>query len=254
MNKFNNIGYVHGLLEEVIQVLSKEGHSDRIYKYPLNNALTNLARMQKELGPDTYIDELEREVVYNCEGVYALNEAIAQYLFHGSPDWDGIVVKNFDKKKCQRKINESVDFQLRFLNQGCNGCPYHEYHDRYLNLKGMKDAGEFGYLEEMEFSSVYYSVNLDLDKIILSEFIGESYLAGIASLLDLANIFEAVSSKTKMMTAVATKTFLLGVEVDSEGNPRKLSPEELAQKAEERKTWTWRDYWGSEFNEIYDNL
>ena len=78
--------------------------------------------------------------------------------------------------------------------------------------------------------------------------VGQAEVYGINAFADYK-----INKFTAYMNYTYTQPFTLNP-IDSEGNPRKLSPEELAQKAEERKTWTWRDYWGSEFNEIYDNL
>jgi len=248
MNKFTEIGYIHGLLTEVQQVLESEGESDRLYSYPLRNGLTEMAKIHKQLSGKKYIDRIERSVIYYIEGTHALNEAIANYLYCGRPLWNGVQIRDFSNNSFQELLSELVNSQVNFINAGCNGCSFHQYHQKFSNLKKMKKNAQKDYLEEIEYSFIFYFVHLELNKIFLSEFLPEYYLAGVASLLGEVNVINAVSSRTKMITALASGTMDLGIDMDENGNLRTLSQEELARKFQKKRTW--RDFWGSEFDKI----
>lgn len=252
LKKFDDISFVHGLLVEVQKVFEEEDQSDRLYTYPRRRALTNLAKMQKRLSEDNYVDKLEKVVIYYLEGALAMNIVIANYLYKGVPSWDGIQVRNFKDKTCQNKLERVVSSQLKFLRHSCGGCPYHHLHKHIANMKMMKDAGQVDYLEEIEYSFVFYSIHLDLNQIILSEFLPENYLAGVASLLGATKVLNAVGSRMKMITAVSAGITNLGVDVDKDGDLRFLSEEELYQKTQAKKNW--RDFWGSEFDQINKRL
>jgi len=252
LDKFRDISYVHGLLEEVRKVFKSEGQSNRLNTYPKKKALTNLARMQKKFSDREYIDNLEKSVIYYQEVTYALNEVIGNYLHHGSPDWNGLQVKDIAEPAVQKILKEIVLCQLRFLNSGCHGCTYHHLHRRIANMKKLRDEGHPEYLEEIEYSFIFYSIHFELNKIFLGEFLSEYYLAGVGSSLDAFQVLSAVESRMKMITATTSGAINLGIDIDKDGNLRFLSEEELSMQKNQKKTW--RDYWGADFNEIYRRI
>lgn len=251
LDKFNDISYVHGLLVEVQKVFDQEGQSDRIYEIPRRRALTKLAKMNKKLSGDSYIDQLEKFVIYYTEGSIALNTVIANYLFKGTPDWEGVRVSSFKEKAFQDELKKILSSQIHFLHHGCSGCSFHRHHQHITNMKKLKESVQSVYLEEIEYSFVFYSIHLDINKIILREFLPEKYLAGVASLLGINKVLNAVNSRMNMIVAASAGIISFGIELDKNEDLVFFSDDELSEKVQQKN---WRSYWGKEFDQIYRSL
>jgi hypothetical protein len=85
----------------------------------------------------------------------------------------------------------------------------------------------------------------------LREFLPEKYLAGVASLLGINKVLNAVNSRMNMIVAASAGIISFGIELDKNEDLVFFSDEELSEKEQQKN---WRSYWGKEFDQIYRSL
>jgi len=166
-----------------------------IPKFQAQIANTLEEKRSQHLG-DEYINQIEKNLIYGCEGTHQICEAIARFLVLGEPRLGPEVEILAYVESWRFKALPVVGRHLAFLRSGCSGCQVHPNHSRYQNLRKLRLSASFDrYFDEIEFCYKFYQ--------------GTSILAGLtaASILRTQD-FSALAS-TLAVEDVLHRTWLL---------------------------------------------
>jgi len=242
---YYDIGQIRYLFEMLALELEKQHGYEQISSTVRTTALEWLAEKQRDYKGDAYLDQIERNAVYLGEGTSAVSFASAVYLCEGQPilrSQDEIFHFVFETRT--EMPQAIMPFQVNFIRFGCNGCPVHDQHQRWAGLQRLRRmANRADYIEELEFSCIYYQMTYLVGQSFLSTLLANYDLAGIAAMIPLDQVFTVTEQCVRMRT-------------DLWGGLKRLTSLPVFDKMGNLTGWEqqqidpypkWRDIWGKEF-------
>lgn len=124
--------------------------------------LTNLIEStRKKYSGDSYIKSLEFKAVNYTERAISLIAAI-KYLATNSSAKDRYTPNQLINK-VTGVASSKCDSHLRYLTSDCQGCANHKHHNRYVELKEIRDSGNIDlYIDELEYWTTLYFFNSEI--------------------------------------------------------------------------------------------
>ena len=121
-----------------------------------------LEKQQSYLDQD-YIEQLEKNVIYLCEGATQIKFGIFEYLLNGQPILNPDDVFNFVRSK--GISYETTQYHWDFVRYGCNGCKVHNQHGQYEKLRNFRlSEAWMEYREDLEYSYQYNQTEFMVSK------------------------------------------------------------------------------------------
>jgi hypothetical protein len=179
-----------------------------IPKYQSQVANTLKEMRSQHLG-DEYINQIEKNLIYGCEGTHQICEAIARFLVLGEPRLGPEVEILAYVESWRFKALPVVGRHLAFLRSGCSGCQVHPDHARYQKLRTLRVSGPFDrYFDEMEFCYKFYQGSCIVAGLTAASILRAEDLSALASTLTV----EDVSNRTwHLICARSSAWWQLGI-------------------------------------------
>ncbi|MDO8734417.1 MAG: hypothetical protein Q7K21_04595 [Elusimicrobiota bacterium] len=164
------------------------------------SAVEDLSIKKKFYRDERYLSVLEREYIYFYEGTKSLVKAFANYLIKGEP-----VCRTADEIEdfiyfTRSSAKNTVIFHLKYLSDDCNGCPVHDEHGDYKEMKRCKYrlSGTEDYIKTLEESYIEEQTSNYFARIFLEIVLqNRPYFAGSCSKESPEYVQEIVKSRVK---------------------------------------------------------
>jgi hypothetical protein len=158
-----------------------------------------LSQKQQQYSGSAYLDQLEKNVIYLCEGTHNINLAMATYLVQGKPLLDPSAIPPFVEFIRIEQAQKAMPFHWNFVHEGCNSCLVHNDHQKYMALRCLRLAGMGeGYLEELEFSYQYFQATYMVSQNYLSAFLQNHEFASCARLIPFPEAEIVVNERVRL--------------------------------------------------------
>lgn len=122
-----------------------------------------------------FLLQMEKNIIYSAEGTLDLLKAMGVYIESGYQrlrDRDVSDIIQFVQSVPTIESKTRTQHHLDFLYSRCPGCPCHDQHREYADLKDLKKGrNRQRYIDELEFNYVYHQIQNMIAKHYLTVFI-----------------------------------------------------------------------------------
>jgi hypothetical protein len=199
---------------------------------------------RREYPAEAYHDQIEKNAIYLREAMVSLNAAIVEYLKHGQPLLRPDQIDEFVTYTRVTRSRQVTLLHLNYIRHGCTGCQVHAEHGPYAKLRQMvQDSDWPRYLEEMEFSYVYYQAASMMAANYLAQLLNQHNLAASARAIPPEELAGVVQERVFLRTDVCLGNFHLEVPPDLQNalKSQASKPEPSPEESSEKKWWqVWK--------------
>ncbi len=160
----------------------------------------HLVEKQSQFSGEEYLSQIEKNAVYFIVGTWGISTFIATFLIG-----EGTAANDVPKPKSGEPWSEeqiqALSTYLRFLGKkeqsshlafiryACDGCEFHVKHWMFESWRRMRQHGKLSaYIDEMEFSYLYYRWDLTVAQLILRGYLLTGEHSGFAAGLRLPDV------------------------------------------------------------------
>lgn len=146
------------------------------------NSVVEKALLEKKqrYSGKSYLEQLEKNVVYLSEGSTQVQIGIIEYLINGQPILNPDDIFSFVRGKGMS--HQTAQYHWEFVQNGCKGCPVHDQHGNYERLRNFRLSGDWAdYLEELKYLYTYNQTTFMVSQNFFIGFLHNQQLAGCAS-------------------------------------------------------------------------
>lgn len=220
----------------------------------LDNCLLSLIDIQKSYEGRDYIEQLQNTTVLLNEFVSLTTMCIASYLC-GEQGFTRVFQNSEVLSLVQTIITpqarDSEICQLNYIRNGCNGCEYHYRHECYEKIRSIRNSSNLlDYRLDLEFSIVYSQYHYLLVRYFLQNILTNKNLSGITSHITPSTIAEILDQSINNHVGLGLNLVFFPIRFTPKGEIIKLSQSEVDEMLEAHQRKTWKDFWGSRYEEL----
>lgn len=251
IERYSDLGQVRGLWEGIKIDSDRQHGYDNMRGELTESAVSYLVSKQMQHSGQAYYDQIEKNVIYLGEGAHFFLLMMTSYLCTGEPLVPASEVPSAAMSTRQYAL-ESSSYHLNFVRNGCRACPAHEDHSRWEGLRQLREtAKRDDYIEELEFSCVYYQLKFLITNSFLQAMLASHMIAGLAALLPPKDVLAALHERAEQTVAYWGGLLRLTTQpvLDDQGSIVGWLPTPLPEPPRH-----WREIWGKEFDAISQKM
>ena len=168
-----------------------------------SNTYSALAQKQQAYSGESFVEQMEKNVIYMDVLTMQMEETAASYLCTGQPLLHPQEVAGYINSTCILPALKIVPLHLKFIREGCTGCEVHHQHGRYSRLAEIRLSGDRSkYVETLEQSYVGGNALQQTTEIFLRVLLENHQFSGIAKHITHHDTLGVINNRTRIHSSL----------------------------------------------------